>query len=158
MYSFLYVTNREKKFFCLGIRGGISQCNTRYAAANNKYMGDYNPNADSNFLMYLDANNLYGYAMMQPLPLCGFKWHAEPEEFTTEKILELDDYAETGHIFEVDLEYPPELHDAHNDYPFCAEKAQVPGSKSKIKKLLLTLHNKKNYVIHYTMPNLFLTL
>lgn len=140
----------------LGIRGGISQCNTRYASANNKFMEEYDSKEKSSFLMYLDANNLYGYAMMQSLPICGFKWHEDHDEFNTDKILELDDDADVGYIFEVDLDYPAELHDMHNDYPFCAEKMQVPGAKSKIKKLLLTLNNKRNYVIHYRMLKLAL--
>lgn len=139
--------------FCVsltGIRGGISQCNKRYASANNKYMKDFDPNKSTSYLMYLDANNLYGYAMMQNLPLDQFEWCTDTE-FDREKILALDDDADHGYFFEVDLDYPVELHDKHNDYPFCAEKTKVPGSKGNIKKLLLTLTNKRNYVIHYTM-------
>lgn len=136
--------------FSAGIRGGISQCNKRHACANNKYMKNFNPADPSSFLMYLDANNLYGYAMMQSLPLNKFEWCTD-KDFDREKILALDDDADHGYIFEVDLDYPVELHDKHNDYPFCAEKIKVPGSKGNIKKLLLTLTNKRNYVVHYTM-------
>lgn len=100
--------------------------------------------------MYLDANNLYGYAMMQPLPLNNFKW-CDCSDFNQEKILALDDEGLFGYIFEVDLDYPVTLHDEHDNYPFCAEKMKVPGSRSKIKKLLLTLSDKRNYVIHQTM-------
>ena len=57
------------------IRGGITQAVHKYALANNKYMGDrFNPNKDTTYLQYLDANNLYGWAMSQPLPTGGFKW------------------------------------------------------------------------------------
>ena len=57
-----------------GIRGGITQAVHRYASANNKYMGDvYNPNKESSYIQYLDANNLYGWAMSQPLPTSKFK-------------------------------------------------------------------------------------
>lgn len=119
--------------------------------ANNKYTDNYDPTKASTFLMYLDANNLYGHAMMQPLPICDFEWHPDPEIFYEYNILELPDDGYMGYIFEVDLDYPPELHDAHNDYPFCAEKQQVPGSNCRVKKLLLTLKNKRNYVIHYKM-------
>ena len=58
-----------------GIRGGITQAVRKYAAANNPYMGDkFDPNEDTTYLQYLDTNNLYGWAMSQPLPTGGFRW------------------------------------------------------------------------------------
>lgn len=136
-----------------GIRGGISQCSKRYVHANNKYMDDYNENEKSSYLMYLDANNLYGHSMMQHLPHNNFQW--SEISFDQEKILNLPDDGEIGYVFEVDLDYPPNLHDLHNEYPFCAENMHVPGTKN-VKKLLLTLFDKKNYVIHYRMLKLAL--
>lgn len=130
-----------------GVRGGISQCSKRYAKANNKYMSEFEANETSNFLMYLDANNLYGHAMMQYLPVDGYEWCYD--EFSTEKILSIPDDSPVGYVFEVDLEYPQSLHDLHKDYPFCSENANVPYTKER--KLLLTLYDKKNYVIHYKM-------
>ena len=107
-----------------GIRGGITQAIHRFAAANNKYMGDqYNPNKLSSYLTYLDANNLYGWAMSQMLPTHGFKWCEE--EFTEEKIKQYNPESDTGYVLEVDLEYPVELHASHNDFPFCPEKMEL---------------------------------
>ncbi|XP_031634853.1 uncharacterized protein LOC116348124 [Contarinia nasturtii] len=102
-----------------GIRGGISQCSKRYARANNKYTENHDPELESNFLMYLDANNLYGWSMLQYLPHSDFRWNHE--EFTAADIMALRDDSCMGYIFEVDLEYPQHLHDTHKDYPFCCE-------------------------------------
>lgn len=95
--------------------------------------------------MYLDVNNLYGYAMMQALPLNGYEWCTVDEA----TIIGTDDSAPVGYILEVDLGYPAHLHDTHADYPFCAGKGIPPNGKHE--KLLLTLNDKTNYVIHYTM-------
>ena len=58
-----------------GIIGGITQAVRKCASANNKYMGDrFDPKSESSYLQYLDANNLYGWAMSQPLPTGGFRW------------------------------------------------------------------------------------
>ena len=85
------------------IRGGITHISKRYAEANNKYMKDYNPNKPSSYIQYLDANNLYGWAMSQKLPTHGFKWN----DYDKSKVLQLLEKRDTnkGYIFEVDLEY-----------------------------------------------------
>ena len=120
-----------------GIRGGVSMVSNRYGKANNKYMGDkFNSNEPSKYIQYLDANNLYGWAMSKPLPTHGFKWMNRYELNVWEKM---------PCILEVDLEYPKELHDLHNDYPLAPEQIVV----NKDKKLISNLWNKKNYVIHY---------
>ena len=69
-YSSLYMLLMVKK----GIRGGICHAIHRYARANSRYLKNYNKNEEPSFLEYLDANNLYGWAMIEPLPLDGFKW------------------------------------------------------------------------------------
>ena len=77
-----------------GIRGGISMITHRHSIANNKYMKNYDPSKESKYIMYLDANNLYGYAMSQPLPTDGFRWMDSTE---------LDNWRDMPCILEVDL-------------------------------------------------------
>lgn len=132
------------KFIQGGIRGGIVQCTRRHAVANHKYLDDYDSSKPSEYLMYLDVNNLYGYAMSHSLPYGGFKWL---DDFNHLDISNIPSDSPTGYILEVDLDYPAIHHDKHNDFPFCAENGML-GSM-KVNKLLGTLYSKKNYVIHY---------
>ena len=129
-----------------GIRGGISIISNRYGKANNKYMGDkFNFNEPSKYIQYLDANNLYGWAMSKPLPTHGFKWM---------KANELETWEVYPCILEVDLEYPQSLHDLHSNYPLAPEQIEV----NKVKKLIPNLSNKKNYVFHYENLKQYLDL
>ena len=129
-----------------GIRGGISMISNRYGKANNKYMKDYNKKEASKYLMYVDANNLYGWAMSQKLPTHNFKWmtNQEIENIFNNQIVQV--WEKTPCILEVDLEYPEELHDHHNDYPLCPERVECDHG---VKKLIPNLRHKNNYVIHY---------
>ena len=157
-------TDLEKHLFVeRGIRGGISMVSKRYAKANNPLVPDYDVSKPNSYIMYLDANNLYGWTMSKPLPKRDFKWKRVMP--TEEEILNKKENAKNGWILEVDLEYPAELHEEHNSYPLAPEKKVVkkecmseyqkrlikdlelkpPDSK----KLLLTLEDKKDYVVHY---------
>ena len=130
-----------------GIRGGISMISNRYGKANNKYMGKrYNKNELNKYLMYLDANNLYGYAMSEKLPTHGFKWlsSGEMERLFDNQVVQV--WEKTPCILEVDLEYPEDLHNKHNNYPFCPERVEC---KNGVEKLIPNLRNKTKYVIHY---------
>ena len=129
-----------------GIRGGITQAVRKYASANNKYMGDrFDPKSESSYLQYLDANNLYGCAMSQPLPTGGFKWvDVNPNE-----ISELATRTDKGYVLEVDVSYPEELHNSHIDLPFMCERMEING----VEKLVPNLRDKKNYVIHIQALN-----
>ena len=133
-----------------GIRGGITHISKRYAEANNKYMKNYNPGKESTFIQYLDANNLYGWAMSQNLPTHGFKWMKNITKEKVDEILEkanhsMSNLGRKGYIFEVDLEYPPHLWETHNDYPLAPEKMIVNG----VEKLICHFKPRKNYVVHY---------
>ena len=124
-----------------GIRGRITQSVHRWARANNPYMSSkFNLNEKVNYLQYLDANNLYGWAMSQPLPTGGFKL----VEIKSEEISRLAKLKNRGYLLEVDVKYPKELYDSHNDLPFMCEKLKISG----IEKLVPNLYNKSKYVIH----------
>ena len=129
-----------------GIRGGISIISNRYGKANNKYMKDFNKKEPSKYLMYVDANNLYGAAMSEKLPIHSFKWMTteEIENIFNNRIVQV--WEKTPCILEVDLEYSEELHDLHNDYPLCPERVECDRG---VKKLIPNLRHKNNYVIHY---------
>ena len=112
-----------------GIRGGICHSIQRYAKANNKYMKNYNINEESSYIQYLDANNLYGWAMSKKLPTNGFKWidnnetakHIINEDF----IKNYNENNDKGYILEVDVKYPKRLHELHSDLPFLSERMEV---------------------------------
>ena len=107
-----------------GIPGGITQAVKRYVKANNKYITDlYNSDEESIYL-YVDANNLYGWAMIQKLPTHGFLWK-KPEIFIPEKIDKLIKKDTKGYVLEVDVEHPKELHENHNKLPFLAERMEI---------------------------------
>ncbi|XP_031341014.1 uncharacterized protein LOC116169127 [Photinus pyralis] len=132
-----------------GIRGGITQCCTKYSKANNKYMENYDARKPSSHILYTDMVNLYGWAQSQCLPQNNFKWLSESKikSLTTETIMKLPDDANEGLILEVDLTYPQHLHNRHKYIPFCVEHSKPPGGKHV--KLLATLTSKSKYVIHY---------
>ena len=111
-----------------------------YVKANNIYMGEkFNPDEESSYLQYLDVNNLYGWVMLQQLPTGGFSWvNIGPNEISN--FVKND----KGYLLEVDVSYPRDLHNPHNDLPFMCERMKING----IEKLVPNLYDKKNYVIH----------
>ena len=161
------------QFIEKGMRGGISYIANRYGKANNKYMSKYDENMPSKYIMYLDANNLYGWAMSQYLPTGGFKWLTE-KQINKINLAQYNEDSNKGLLIEVDLEYPKELHDLHNDYPLAAERVCVNNnmlskyckriaakyniSTGLVSKLIPTLSNKEKYVLHYRNLQLYLDL
>ena len=104
-----------------GLRRWISYIAKRYSEVNNKYVKNYDPTKLSEYMEYLDKNNLYGWAISGYLPYGGFKWLKNVYNFDVNPVSE---NSSIGYILEVDLEYPDELHVLHNDYPL------VPGKNS----------------------------
>ena len=164
-----------------GIRGGLSQISKRYAKANHPELKDYNKDEALSYILYLDANNLYGYGMSAYLPYSDFKWNVE--QWTVEKIMKLKDDDKDnkpikGYLFEVDLEYPKELHDLHNGYALCSENKAIKNewlnkfqileknkkgediekNESKTEKLITNFFDKEKYVLNYRYLKLVLSL
>ncbi len=127
-----------------GIRGGVSSIMKRYSKANHKYLDDYDPKKSSKHILYLDANNLYGWAMSKPQPYKNFRWMKEEE---------LENWESKPCFLEVNLEYPEELHDLHNEYPLAPEKLTI----GKVDKLVPNLNNKEKYVLHHENLKLYLS-
>ena len=154
-----------------GLRGVISYIAKRYAKANNKYMNDYDSKKPSKFITYLDMKNSYGWGLSEYLPYGGFKWLKNVDGFDVNSISEK---SPIGYFLEVDLEYPDELHELHNDYPLAPEKLAVSSDMLSIyckkiadnyeikvgdvKKLTPNLGSKTNYVVHYRNLQLYLSL
>ena len=161
------------QFIKKGMRGGVSYIANRYGKANNKYMKKYNEKAPSKYIMYLDANNLYGWAMSQYLPSGNFRWMTD-KEINKINLGKYKADGKKGPVPEVYLEYPQELHSLHNDYPVAPEKIKVSSgmpseyckkiaekykiSIGQVNKLIPTLRDKEEYVLHYRNPQLYLDL
>lgn len=127
-----------------GVRGGLVQSVVRYIKANNKHVPNNDPNKESVYIGYFDANNLYGWAMSMPLPYTGFMWK-DPN--TLGRIADLPREGDIGYILDFDFEYPDHLHEQHFDLPLLPRSEIPPGGKHP--KLLTTVENKANYVAHY---------
>ena len=138
---------------------------------DNKYLNDYDPKKPSTFISYLDMNNLYGWTVSEYLPYEGFKWLKNTDKFDT---MSINDKSPIGYFLEVDLEYPDELHELHNDFPLAPEKLAASSDMlskhckksadkceikvGDVKKLIPSLGNKTNYVVHYRNLQLYLSL
>lgn len=162
-----------------GKRGGQAIITRRYARANNRYMRDFDRKQQESYILYLDANNLYGWAMSRKLPISDFRfattWEVmdmlEETERGCWRVKQLDE--DTGAFLEVDLDYPDALHDAHNDYPLAPEQMAVKDTQlsplqcmwlvemGKMRntdsdKLCGTLLPKRKYVIHIDLLRFYL--
>ena len=127
-----------------GIRGGICHAMQRYAKANNKYMKDYDQKKNSSYIQYLGANNLYGKAMTEKLPVRGFKWVNDIAKMDEDFVKDYDKNGNKAYILEVDVDYPNKLQNLHSDLPFLPERMVINNTK----QLVCNLNDKKNYVVH----------
>ena len=154
-----------------GTRGEVSYIVKRYAKTNNKYMNDYDSEKSSTFITYLDKNNLYGWTMSEYLPYEKFEWLENIDKFD---VMSINEKSDIGYILEVDLEYPKELHELHNDYPLAPEKLAVSSDMlseycqkiadeydikvGDVKKIIPDLSNKTKYVLYYRNLQMYLSL
>lgn len=152
-------------FFMQCIRGGCSGIMKRFAQANTPMIqSTYDPSKPKRYIMYLDANNLYGWSMMQDLPYKNFKWFSTSElaEFNSggqpfmEKYFSMLKLKKKGFFMEVKLLYPRELHDAHNLYPLAPERRCV--KENEVSYFTRHLHNKLKVKINTKTPLLLQTL
>ena len=102
-------------------------------------MKNYEKIEESLFLEYLDANNLYGWAMCQKLPVNGFKFVRKVSKIDEDFIKNYHEYTDKGYILEIDVQYPKNLHDLHSDLPLLPEKIKI----DKGNKLVRNLYDKK---------------
>ena len=104
------------------IRGEMCQAVHKHAKANNKCMKNYDKSIESSYLMYIDANNLYGWSMSQKLPVNGFKFENDLSRFNENFIKNYNENSGIGYFLDVDVKYPKQLWGSHKDSPFLPEK------------------------------------
>ena len=158
------ITDEKMLFFYMeGIRGGLSVISKRYAKANNKYLENYDSNEKSTYLAYVDATNLYGNAMSSYVPYNEMKWCDQSKlDYLMENIMDIPDDNDVGYTIKCDIEYPQELHDFHNDYPFFPRSRQIKldelspyqldrigGKYRPTPKLIADLSNKTEIILDY---------
>ena len=144
-------------FFEKYMRGEVSSICKIYSKANNKYLKSYDLKQESNHIIYLDANNLYGYVMSKFLPTGRFKW-IDPN------LNKHNDNSVKGCVLEVDLAFSKKLHELHNDYPLAPDKIEINReilSKyqlllifitfllAMVKKLTPNFFDQEKFVLHY---------
>ena len=127
-----------------GTRGGICQATHRYVKANNKYIKNHDKDKEPSYLVYADANNLYGWSMCKKLPVSDFKYIDDISILTEDFIKKYDEDNVKGYIFVVDFEYPRNLHKLHSGLPFLPERMKVGNCT----KLVCNLQDKENYPVH----------
>ena len=167
-----------------GIRGGLTFVNVHHMKSG-VVKDDKTGDEFNKLLMYIDQNNLYGEALSKPLPHSNFSFLSQEEInqlFPDEcSILNLDENASEGYVFELDLEYPEEIHDKTRDFPLAPESMEVTGEMispfmkeyyeklmeqrhcsnknfKSCRKLLMTQYDKYNYVVHFAILKFYIMM
>ena len=168
------ISDTDMHFFIeKGMRQGISYIAKRHSKANNKYTKCYDSGKESKYVMYLDENNLYGYAMSQYLLYSEFKWLNKKEAIIFD-VYPIGENSSISYILEVDLEYPDELYKMHSDYPLAPEKLEISQNMLSnyssnianeygieiggVNKLVPNIGNKSKYCVYYRNLQLHLSL
>ena len=149
-----YIYNQDiLNFFNRMKRGGLCFVGSkRHVVANNKYQANYDESKESSYIMYFDANNLYGVAMVDYLPYADLKFVQKP----IENVLKTADDADVGYAIECDLEFPIEMHDKLRQFPPCPESTSIKQSWiSDFQKKILVDNNKKFSSCNKLVPHLF---
>ena len=153
-----------------GTRGRIFYISNRYSKANNKYLKYYNLKQESKHIIYLDVNNLYGYAMSKLLSTSRFQWK-DHKEFDLNKYI---NNSSKGFVLEVDLEYLRELHESNNDCSLTPNRIEIKRkilsnyqlmiddfyniTIGNVKKLVPNFFYNENYGLYYENLQIYLRL
>ena len=141
----LLTDNNMLLLFEKGLRGGICNVIHKYAKASNKYMKNYDGTKISKYLMYVNANDLYGYAMSIRLPIDNFKWETNLSIFTADFVTNYDEESDIEYLFVVDVIYHENLYKEHSDLPFLPDRSKT----NKVNKLNCNLGDKKTLFYQY---------
>lgn len=141
------------------MRGGVCSAITKHGESNNEYCkGGYDSKkGDKTYSIFLDMNSLYGYTMSNyPFVEGEYEWVEDETEIMrlVKNLRDIGENSPVGYIFCVDLSYPPNLHNLHNDFPLCPEQMKI----GKVTKLVPNLWDKKKYTLHYLHLKLVLSL
>ena len=184
--KFIKVSINEFKIiplYCVSLPGYTWQCGLKYTGINlqtlqnkdmilllennirggiSSVMGDRYIKSDENKkIFYIDANNLYGHSMSEPLPYDEIKFD---NNVKIEDILKTPDDSDIGYFIEADLKYPDNIKEKTKNFSFCPENKIIdkekytdymkkiqPESYTKSKRLICDWTDKKNYLVHYRM-------
>ncbi|XP_067126479.1 uncharacterized protein [Centruroides vittatus] len=144
-----------------GMRGGVSLAGKRFAQANNPLIPEtYDKNQPHNYILSIDANNLYGFVMSAYLPVNNFRW-LHKDEIDALDITNISDENSIGYILEVDLKYPEYIHDRHDNLPLAVEHTAIPYGENvhllytDTDSLTLQIYTKDIYEDFKSFPDIF---
>ncbi|GFY22234.1 uncharacterized protein TNCV_3298771 [Trichonephila clavipes] len=135
------------------IRGGICFVGKQYALANNPFIPGFNKHEEESYIIAVDANNLYGYAMSQPLPIGHFFWLTK-DEVRNLDVFTLSSTDTVGYFLEVDILYPASLHDLH-DFPLAADHLTITYDMLSPYQ---NINRRRGYTFSHTKPKTYTKL